>query len=579
MSNYPSPVENTLMLPGFEAGHFPGDVPADAHALPGDVGELILDHFCGGGGASLGIEIAIGMSPHIAVNHSPEAIAMHRVNHKSTRHYTENIWKVDPVRACGGIQVGMMWASPDCRFYSRARGGRPMPKKIRSLPWVIVKWAALVKPRIIFVENVSEFLEWGPLMRAPGTTREEDKWVRDPKRKGKTFRRWVRSLEAIGYAVECRVLNAADYGVPTSRSRVFIVARCDGRPIVWPEATHGPVDKQGNPQPGLLPYEPVSICIDWSKPCPSIFSPEERRRVGLKPVLAEKTMRRVANGLLRYVLRNKKPFIVRTGHWSNITGQGAGFRGQGVDEPLATVCATNDKAVVVPVLAKCADLEAVAPVASAASLDESRRPLVASFLAKHYGGVIGSSLDNPLSTITSVDHHSLVTASLIQYNGQSVGSLVTSPMPTQTSVPHHALLTSNLVKLRGQCSGASCAEPAPTITAQGTHIGEVRALLNRYFGDAGDGQKSRELLGVLEIDGELYQVVDVGLRMLEPDELLRAQFHPRLAKGYKLIGSKRSQIARIGNSVPPLVVSAIVAANYAPLGDEAGGVCGEERAA
>lgn len=530
--------------------------------------ELVIDSFCGGGGVSRGMEMALGFSPDIAINHDMASIMMHMENHPHTLHLLEDVWHVNMREALSPAAgrrwplqttstnnfqetwpVGLLWASPDCKDFSRAKSGKPLSKNIRSLAWVVVKWAKIMRPRVVIVENVPEFAAWSPLIRDPRFPKTADRWIRNPKRKGETFRRWVKALRSLGYNVEWRVLSAADYGAPTRRERLFVIARLDGEAIVWPKPTHGARDRNGNPPRGLLPHVEVSICIEWNRPTPSIFDPEARRRAGLKPVLAPKTMKRIASGLLRYVIRSKKPFIVRMGHYSNITGEGGGFRGQGLDRPLAAICGTNDKALVVPVVARADGLSA------------ERSALVTSWLAKHYKGVVGSEVSMPIGAITSIDHHSLVTAHLLQYNGQSIGGALCDTLPTQTGVDHHALVASCLVKLRGQCHGAPMDEPAPTITAQGTHIAEVRALLNLL-----DQSKltDTERLGLVEVDGVLYQIVDVGLRMLSPRELLKAQMHPDIAKDYRLTGTAKSQVQRVGNSVPPLIVKAMVQANFTP---------------
>ena len=246
--------------------------------------EIIVDNFAGGGGASLGIEQALGRSPDIAVNHDPEAVAMHAANHPTTQHLCGDVWEYDPVAVCGGRPVGLLWASPDCKHFSKAKGGKPVQKKIRGLAWVVVRWAKTVRPRVIFLENVEEFQTWGPLTEAG---------MPDPAKKGLTFQRWMRELRACGYVVEMKQLRACAYGAPTTRKRLFVIARCDGQPIVWPEPTHGA---------GRIPYRTAAECIDWSIPIPSIF---ERARP-----LAENTMRRIARGIRRFVLEAERPFLV-----------------------------------------------------------------------------------------------------------------------------------------------------------------------------------------------------------------------------------------------------------------------------
>ena len=291
--------------------------------------EIIVDNFAGGGGASTGIELATGRSVEIAINHDPEAIKMHKANHPSTEHYCESVWDVDPVKACRGRKVGLAWFSPDCKHFSKAKGGKPVEKKIRGLAWIVLKWAALVKPRVIMLENVEEFQTWGPcipirdsktgriLVREyqdgfPSTRVAEPGEVvpvhnqlmtPDPSRKGETYHRWRSQLEALGYEVETKELIAADYGAPTKRKRFFMVARRDGLPIVWPEPTHGPRDSEAVKQGLLNPYVPAAEIIDWNIPCKSIF--------GRKKPLAENTMKRIARGLEKFVFNNPEPFIVQ----------------------------------------------------------------------------------------------------------------------------------------------------------------------------------------------------------------------------------------------------------------------------
>ena len=282
--------------------------------------ELVIDNFAGGGGASMGIEAAIGRAVDIAVNHNRHSVEMHQLNHPHTRHLCEDVWDVDPVEATAGRPVGLAWFSPDCRHFSRAKGGKPVEKKIRGLAWVVVKWAKRVRPRVIILENVREFQDWGPLTPDAKPC---------PKRKGQTYRRWRTQLENLGYATDCRVLNAADFGAPTHRRRFFLVARCDGRPIQWPEPTHGPGRGRA--------YRTAAECIDWSIPCPSIFlTKAESKPLGVIRPLAEKTMRRIAMGLKRYVLDNPKPFLVTCNHG------GPEFRGQSADEPMRTLTAARD---------------------------------------------------------------------------------------------------------------------------------------------------------------------------------------------------------------------------------------------
>ncbi len=507
-------------------------------ALPG---ELVIDSFAGGGGASTGIEAALNRPVDIAINHDAEAIAMHKANHPETRHYCEDIFAVDPVAACAGRPVGLAWFSPDCTHFSRAKGNTPVKKEIRGLAWVVINWARSVRPRVILLENVDEFQTWGPLAGDRP----------DPTRVGETFREWLAELRGLGYVVEFKTLVAADYGTPTTRKRLYLIARRDGAPIVWPEATHGKGRAEG--------WRPASEIIDWSLPCPSIF---ERKRP-----LVDATMRRIANGIRRFVIESASPFIVpvktwggggneprsldrpmrtvtaskrgefalatpfivRHGHYSTITGAGlregcgAGtYRGQQVDRPVATVCATNDKHLVMP------------------------------FLAAHYGrgGTVGRDVREPVRTITPVDHNALVAPLLTKFYGTSAdGQPVTEPMPTITG---------------GGGRG-------------GGHVAEVRAFLLKYYGGHGkpDQQQtlfdplhtvpSRDRFGLVMVSGVEYEIVDIGMRMLAPHELFAAQGFP---DDYEIAPefngkplTKSAQTSCAGNSVCPPVARRLVEAN------------------
>lgn len=458
-------------------------------------GEMVIDNFAGGGGASTGIELAIGRPVDVAINHDPDAIRMHEVNHPHTRHYCESVWDVDPRQVANGRPIGLAWFSPDCKHFSKARGSVPVSKSIRGLAWVALRWAATVKPRVIMLENVEEFKTWGPVR-----VDADGKAYPCEKRKGQTFKAFTNALRRHGYEVEFRELRACDYGAPTSRKRLFMIARCDGRPIVWPEPTHGP---------GLLPYRTAAECIDWSIPVPSIF---DRKRP-----LAEATLKRIAKGLQRYVIETDQPFVVNdvapfiTEH-ANASNQ----RNMPADEPLRTICA---------------------------QVKGGHFALVTAFLAKHYTGVVGSDLNDPISTVTAIDHHSLV--------------------------------TSQLLKLRNNGHGQPVTEPMHTITAGGQHMGEVRAFLVKYYGNEKGGVSlsepmdtipTRDRFGLVMVRGEPYRIVDIGMRMLEPHELYKAQGFPadyiidRDASGKPF--TKKAQVARCGNSVCPPLAEALVRANY-----------------
>lgn len=593
--------------------------------------EMIVDNFAGGGGASLGIEQAIGRAVDIAINHDRSALAMHAANHPHTRHLCEDVWSVDPVEVCAGRPVGLVWLSPDCKHFSRAKGGKPVEKRIRGLAWIAVRWAKLARPRVLVLENVREFQEWGPLT---------DENLPCPDRKGLTFRRFIGSIRNLGYEIDWKVLNAADYGAPTHRRRLFIIARRDGRPIVWPEATHGP---------GRTPYRTAAECIDWSLPCHSIFlSPAQAKSAGVRRPLADKTMKRIAMGLKRYVIDNPNPFIVniersykdfagqsidkplgtitaspkggkhalvapvfthvnhggdRKAHGPDeplptITGAHRGEiglvvpylaanygerplefihrcglvavasksirkcricgkrgrlragqrnRGQAINEPLRTVTPANNSGVLVtPFIARqnhgVKQWNSVEEPATTITTQDNKQVLVSAFLAKHYGGVVGHTPDRPLGTITAVDHHSLVAANLTQFRGSNAGN------------------------------GGDPREPMPALTAQGNHVAEVRAFRVKYFGQ-GCGAvvneplhtvTARDRFGLVTVEGQDYQIIDIGLRMLSPRELARAQGFP---DDYILTGSKSNQVAKIGNSVCPPIAEAIVRANLLAAGE------------
>lgn len=449
--------------------------------------ELIIDSFAGGGGASLGMEWALGRSPDIAINHDADAIATHAMNHPQTRHYCEDVWKVDPVEATAGRPVGMMWLSPDCKHFSKAKGGKPVEKRIRGLAWIAVRWARAVKPRVIVLENVEEFAGWGPIG-------EDGKPC--PARKGLTFRRFVGSLRAAGYVVDWRELVAADYGTPTTRRRLFLVARSDGAPIRWPAPTHGR---------GLTPHRTAAECIDWSLPCPSIF---ERDRP-----LAEATMRRIASGVMRYVVNEPRPFI------APLRGTSLSHTStHSVSAPLSTVSAQGQHhALVSPTLIQMGYGERAGQAPRVPGLHKplgtcvtgQKHGLVAAFLAKHYSGVVGQGLRQPIGTITTIDHHSLVHALLIKYYGTDQDPQMLEPLHTVTT---------------------------------------------------------KHRFGLVTVSGEPHYIADIGMRMLQPRELYRAQGFPdtyiidRTADGREL--TKTAQVRMCGNSVCPPVAAAVVAAQF-----------------
>lgn len=505
--------------------------------------EIIVDNFAGGGGASTGIALATGRSPDIAINHDPAAIAMHRANHPETEHYCESVWEVDPRKAAKGRPVGLCWLSPDCKHFSKAKGGKPVDKNIRGLAWVAVRWAATVRPRVIIMENVEEFKTWGPLLKDGKP---------DPNKKGRTFQAFINALRRQGYQVDWRELRACDYGAPTIRKRFFLVARCDGKSIVWPKPTHGDPNSQEVKSGRLLPWRTAAEIIDWSLPCPSIFDTAEeiKGKYGIKAVrpLAENTLKRIAKGIEKFVINNPSPFIIRV----NFSGSNHHYCNP-INESLPTITSKNGWGIVAPVV------------------------------TRQFGQSIGHSVESPLGTITAGGggKAQLVTAFLAQYHSYkddgARGQILNRPLLTVDTNPRYSLVTSHLIKMKGTNIGQPVTEPLQTVTAGGLHFGEVRAFLMKYYG-TGEGQSlnkplhtvvSRDRYGLITIHGQDYQIVDIGMRMLEPQELFNAQGFPAdyiidrddTGKPYP----KSAQVARCGNAVPPPFAEHLVRANLPEL--------------
>ncbi|HFZ2313215.1 TPA: DNA cytosine methyltransferase [Citrobacter freundii] len=646
--------------------------------------EIIVDNFAGGGGASTGIEMAIGRSVDIAINHDENAVAMHTTNHPDTLHYCESVYEVRPKVATAGRPVALAWFSPDCRHFSKAKGAKPVEKAIRGLAWVVLRWGLDVEPRVMKLENVEEFKTWGPLLA--GEMRP------DPARAGETFEAFIgmlttgipanhpalaecceflnisldsedaaRLVKGLGYVVEYRELRACDYGAPTIRKRFFMVMRRDGKPIVWPEPTHGdpksPAVKAGR----LVPWRTAAECIDWSIPAPSIF--------GRKKPLAENTLKRIARGIQRFVIESASPFIVKCNHTSTKTSYDC-FRGQALGEPLQTITKTHGYALAVPHLTKFRTGATGQPVTEpvpTVTAGTSKRPggnghalgiveaaiapfvgrqfgasvghradepsatitaggggksqlvtptliqmgygerpgqeprvlrldnplgtvtaggnkfaTVSAFLAKHYGGNYsgpGIGLDEPVHSVTTVDHHAVVAAHLMVNNTGHPGGTLDNPAHTITTGNHHAAISSHLVKLRGTCrDGQPTSEPMPTVTAGGLHVGEVKTTLAVDEYDEHRAQQTLAFLrkycgedcdGLVTVDGITYRIVDIGMRMLQPHELYRAQGFPEWYiidqdyRGKKY--AKDKQVARCGNAVPPPFAEALVRANLPEL--------------
>ncbi len=534
---------------------------------------LIVDSFAGGGGASTGIEMALGRSPDIAINHNPAALALHEANHPQTLHISENVYRIDPLDYLRGAHVGLAWFSPDCKHFSKAKGGKPVERNIRDLAWIIPGWIERIQKSggrvdVAILENVEEFRTWGPVLSDGSPC---------PQRKGQTFRSFVRQLEALGYVVEYRELRACDYGAPTIRKRLFLIARCDGRPIVWPEPTHGAPDSTVVLSGLRKPWRTAAECIDWSIPCPSIF---ERA----KP-LAEATQRRIARGIRRYVIDAADPFIVKVNHGYDY------FRGQPLGEPLQTITAKHGYGIIAPVLTECAN----ASTQRSWPADEPLRTQCAEVKGGHfalasatlvqtgYGERPGQAprapgLDKPLGTVVAGGaKHALVSAFLAKHYGGNYdgpGVSLDQPTSTVTTTDHHALVSSHLVKLRNNQFGQDAREPMPTLTAGGSHVGAVRTFLVKYYSEGGQDQDCRDpmhtiptkdRLGLVTVAGEQYQIADIGMRMLEPHELYAAQGFPSTYVIAPVIDGRRlpkhAQVRMCGNSVSPPMAAALVRAN------------------
>lgn len=542
-------------------------------------GELIVDNFAGGGGASTGIEIATGISVDIAINHDPMAIAQHKANHPSTKHYCESVWDVDPVEACSGRPVALAWFSPDCKHFSKAKGGKPKDKNIRGLAWVALRWAAKVRPRAIMLENVEEFKTWGPLNRAHRPIK---------KKQGMTFKKFVNQLEDLGYTVEHRELVAADYGAPTMRKRFFLVARCDGKPIIWPEPTHGPRDSEAVKAGLIRPYLGAHTQIDFSLPCPSIFDSKEeiKEKYGIKAQrpLAEKTMQRIARGLKKFVLDNPEPFIVTVNH-------GGERAPRDIKEPMPTITGKHGFGIVEPYMVQIGQTgftddrskDVRDPLATIVSKNE--HCLIAPTLIQYHsetvsGEVRGQNLEEPIMTVDGSNRYGMVSAFIQKYfDGGYTGSgaEMVNPLPTITAVDHNSICTAHLIQMNNHCDGRDITNPIPTITAGDGHFGEVRAFLIKYYGQ-GVGQEIKEPLdtvtandrfGLVTIAGIDYVIVDIGLRMLEPKELYGCQGFPDdyiIDRDYTGKPYPRSeQVKRCGNAVCPPIPAALVRANLPEL--------------
>lgn len=578
--------------------------------------EIIVDNFAGGGGASTGIELAAGRPVTIAINHDPDAILMHKTNHPYTAHYQASVWDIDPREVCRGRPVGLAWFSPDCKHFSKAKGGKPVDKNIRGLAWIVLRWAGTVAPRVIMLENVEEFQTWGPVRRGHPIKSKA----------GQTFRRFTEQLKGLGYVVEWRELVAADYGAPTTRKRFFLIARRDGRAIVWPEPTHAPADSPEVLDGKKKPWRSAAEIIDWSLPCPSIFDTrkEIRKKYGLSAQrpLRPNTMRRIIRGVDKFSIKAPEPFLVVVNH-------AGGFRGQGAQEPLQTVTAKHGYGVAAPVMApltmhnneNAAGTKITEPVNTITSSgagghqmviaptltaigqtgggDRGRKitepthtqvskteeclaaPVMIQYHTEQSEKVRGQGVTEPIMTIDASNRYGLAAASLVKYYGNDQhGQKISGPLHTVTAKDREGLTIAHMVKMKGTNLGGPVSEPVQTITAGGGHFGvvtttvvkaesdadlqhwpEIRELLNTYCGyDLG----SEDVI-LFQIDGTSYFMADIGLRMLTPRELYSANGFPPdyiIDRDYKGNSyGKSKQVARCGNAVPPPFAAALVRAN------------------
>lgn len=529
--------------------------------------EMIIDNFAGGGGASTGIELATGRAVDAAINHDPDAILMHQTNHPQTRHYCESVWDVDPWEVTRGRPVGLAWFSPDCKHFSKAKGSKPVDRNIRGLAWIVLKWAGTVKPRVIILENVEEFQTWGPVRKG--------KPVKS--RRGETFRKWKEQLQALGYEIDHRELVAADYGAPTIRKRFFLIARCDGKPIIWPERTHAPKDSEEVKNGKCKPWRGAAEIIDWTIPCPSIFdtTDEIKEKYGIRAIrpLAVNTQKRIARGIEKFVLQNKEPFIVPIGYGERkgqaprvhdikepvstvvssgkqylcqpelspfivqVNHKGEQFRGQELKEPIPTITGKHGYGLVTPVMTAIAVSKAEQCLAM---------PSLIQYHTEQSERVRGQGMDEPIMTLDAANRYGLSVAFLSKFYKTGIGQKPDEPLHTvTTSAGHFGIVT---VKMSRQEMNLK-------------HWNEVRELLNAYCGYA---IAADEIL-LLDVNGTLYFISDIGLRMLTPRELYAANgFPPDYIIDHDYTGKaygKTKQVARCGNAVPPPFAEALVRAN------------------
>ena len=575
---------------------------------------IFIDEFAGGGGASTGIELATGRPIDIAINHDESAIMMHKRNHPYTRHYREDVWAVDPMTATNGRPVRLIWFSPDCKHFSKAKGAALVDKKIRGLAWVVLRWAAAVKPDVIMLENVEEFTTWGPVRKGKPVK----------KKAGQTYRKWYQQLSDLGYEIDTRILCAADYGAPTIRKRFCLIARRDGHPIVFPERTHAPRSSEEVKSGKCLPWRSAAEIIDWSQPVYSIFESREqiKKRYGVRVnrPLKPNTLRRIAKGTDKFVIKEKQPFIVPIGYGER---KGQNPRVHDIHDPLSTVVSSTKQYLCQPEVSPyimCNNANNIShspyeplPTVTTANRNylvsptliqyhseqsgnetrgqdlrvplntvdgSNRHGLTAVHLTQYFSEGKAHSVEKPLSTVTTHDREALTSVFLSKYFTGVTGADVTDPLPTVTAVDHNALTAVHLAHFKGEDKGQHPADPLMTITARDGQFAEVRTTIVKWDGrtDLGYWSQVRELLNtycgyqlkddeilLLNVFGIWYFISDIGLRMLTPRELYNAQGFPadyiidRDVYGKKI--TRTAQVARVGNSVCPPLAEALVRAN------------------
>lgn len=536
--------------------------------------EIIVDNFAGGGGASTGIELAAGRPVAIAINHDPAAILLHKTNHPFTEHLQASVWDVDPVKVCRGRPVGLAWFSPDCKHFSKAKGKALLDRNIRGLAWIVLRWAAKVRPRVIMLENVEEFQTWGPVRKGKPVK----------KKAGQTFQKWKRQLSDLGYVIEHRELVAADYGAPTTRKRFCLVARCDGQPIVWPEPTHGPRDCEAVRAGKLKPWRSAAEIIDWSVPGYSIFSTKQAiwDAYGVKAVrpLADNTMRRIIRGVDKFTIRSGQPFIVQ---------QKFNNQAQDITRPLTTITAVGAHEVIEPLLAPMTVTNTTNSVGSTVGnpvhtvTTAGNQLLTAASLIQYHTEqsekVRGQGVGDPMMTVDSSNRYGLTCANLVEYYGNGNPLDVAEPLHTVTAHDREALCAAHVVEFKGQDIGQDMHRPLRTITASCGEFARCYAVLVKADGrNLGHWPKIRELLNehcgyhldsddliLLMIGGVWYFIADITLRMLMPRELYNAMgFPPDYIIDHDWTGreyKKSDQVARCGNAVCPPLAEALVRAN------------------